>query len=63
MSLPYPDDVIAWIVIYHDKDTAWGEAPSVLREAYNNIKQVSLWIGASRFIIVSKYGIRHYPKF
>ena len=52
MSLPYPDDVIAWIVIYHDKDTAWGEAPSVLREAYNNIKQVSLWIGASRFVSV-----------
>jgi len=39
MSLPYPDDVIAWIVIYNDKDTAWGEAPLLLRDSYNNVKQ------------------------
>ena len=44
MSLPYPDDVIAWIVIYHDKHTAWGEAPRVLREAYNAIKQVCVGV-------------------
>ena len=42
MTLDYPDDVIAFIVLYHDNDHAWNEAPKVLRQEFNKIQQVSL---------------------